>query len=92
VQRFDIGMTKAENRAAAKAWHQERLQKMREEAHAQAVAADLEELRRLRHYLIFDKKAGVRAEDLIDAIDDYAGRLTGDRRTLHGRRHSIGGS
>ena len=68
------------------------LQKMREEAHAQAVAADLAELRRLRHYLIFDKKAGVRAEDLIDAIDDYAGRLTGDRRTLHGRRHSIGGS
>jgi hypothetical protein len=45
-------MTKAENRAAAKAYHQERMQKHREEARAAAVAADLEELRKLRHYLI----------------------------------------
>jgi hypothetical protein len=83
-------MTKAENRAAAKAWHQERLQKMRDKMRAQAVAADLEEMRRLRHYLIFEKKAGVPAEHLIDAIDDYAGQLTGDRRALHAPRHSIG--
>jgi hypothetical protein len=52
-------MTKAENRAAAKAYHRERMQRHREEAHAIAVAADLEELRRIRHYLIIAKKAGV---------------------------------
>jgi len=51
-------MTKAENRAAAKADHQERMQRHREEAHALAVAEDLEQLRRIRHYLIFNKKAG----------------------------------
>jgi hypothetical protein len=41
-------MTKAENRAAAKAWHQEWDRQRREAAHADAVQADLEELRRLR--------------------------------------------
>jgi hypothetical protein len=48
-------MTKTENRAAGKSWHQDRLRKMRGEAHALAVAADLEELRRLRHHLTFRK-------------------------------------
>jgi hypothetical protein len=28
--------------------------------------------------------------DLIDAIDDYVGKLTGDRRALHAQNHSIG--
>jgi hypothetical protein len=83
-------MTKAENRAAAKAYHQEREQKRREEWHTQAVAADLEELRRLRHYLIFNKKAGVPHHDLTKAIDDYVEKLTGDRTALHAPRHSIG--
>jgi hypothetical protein len=83
-------MTKAENRAAAKAFHQEREQKRREEWRAQAVAADLEELRRIRHYLVFHTKAHVPARELLDAIDDYVGKLTGDRRTLHDQNHSIG--
>jgi hypothetical protein len=83
-------MTKTENRAAAKAYQQEKERKWREEAHAQAVAAGLEELRKLRHYLIFNAKARVPKEDLINAIDDHAETLTGDRRTLHGRNHSIG--
>jgi hypothetical protein len=83
-------MTKAENRAAAKAFHQEREQKRREEARAMAVAADLEQLRILRDYLIFHAKAKVPTRALIDAIDDHAERLTGDRRTLHGHSHSIG--
>ena len=51
-------MTKAENRAAAKAYHQEQEQKRREAARADAVKADLSELKKLRHYLIFGKKAG----------------------------------
>jgi uncharacterized membrane protein len=83
-------MTKAENRAAAKAYHRERMQRHREEAHAIAVAADLEELRRIRHYLIFHTKGREPARELLDAIDDYVEKLTGDRRTLHGHNHSIG--
>jgi hypothetical protein len=83
-------MTKTENRAAARAYHQERMQGHREEAHAIAVAADLEEFRRVRHYLVFGKKAGVPHHDLTKAIDDYVEKLTGDRRTLHAPNHSIG--
>jgi hypothetical protein len=83
-------MTKAENRAAAKAYHQERMQRYREEAHAQAVATDPEQLRILRDYLIFKRKVLIPYDDLTKAIDDYVEKLTGDRRTLHGQNHSIG--
>jgi len=83
-------MTKTENRAAAKAFRQQRDQARHKERQTQAIAADLEELRRLRHYLIFKKKAGVPHYDLTKAIDDYVERLTRDRRTLHGQNHSIG--
>jgi hypothetical protein len=44
-------MTKAANRAAAKAYQEEKGRKCREEAHAAAVAADLEQLAVLRKYL-----------------------------------------
>jgi hypothetical protein len=83
-------MTKTENRAAAKAYQQERMQKHREEAHALAVAADLEQLRILRDYLIFRTKARAPVRELLDAIDDYVAKLTGDRRALHAPNHSIG--
>jgi methylmalonyl-CoA mutase N-terminal domain/subunit len=83
-------MTKVENRAAAKAYQQEKLQRWREEAHAQAVAADLEELRRIRDHLIFRKKAGVPHLELTAAIDDYVEQLTGDRTKLHAPHQSIG--
>lgn len=83
-------MTKTENRAAAKAYHQERIRKHQEEAHALAVAADIEELRRLRRYLISNAKVRIPYEDLTKAIDDYVEKLTGDRTTLHAPRHSIG--
>jgi hypothetical protein len=85
-------MTKAENRAAAKAYQEEKQRKWREEAHAAAVAVDLEHLAALRKYLIFDRKVAIPGRDLIDAIDDYAEKLTGDRRALHAQHHSIGGS
>lgn len=83
-------MTKAENRAAARAYHQEQERKRQERAHAEAVAADLAELKVLRRYLIFGARARVPAEALIAAIDDYAEKLTGDRRVLHEPNHSIG--
>ena len=85
-------MTKTENRAAAKAYQEEKQRQWREEARAAAVASDLEQLAALRKYLIFDRKAGVSAESLIEAIDDYVENLTGDRRALHAQHHSIGGS
>jgi hypothetical protein len=82
-------MTKTENRAAARAYQKERMQRHQNEAHALAVAADLEELRRLRNYLIHHAKARVPSQDLISAIDDHAEKLTGDRRALHAAHHSI---
>ncbi len=84
------GMTKTENRAAAKAYRQDKERRWREEARAAAVAADLEEMRKLRDYLIFRAKAQVPARALIDAIDDHAEKLTGDRTALHGHAHSMG--
>ena len=83
-------MTQAENRAAAKAYQEEKQRKWREEAHAAAVAADLEQLAALRKYLLFNRKAGISAESLIEAIDDYVENLTGDRRALHAQHQSIG--
>jgi len=83
-------MTKAENRAAAKAFDEDRERKRREEWRAQAVAADLDQLDKLRRYLIFDTKAREPARELIDAIDNYVEKLTGDRRTLHAQNRSIG--
>ena len=84
-------MTKAENRAAAKAWHEERERQRREAARADAVKADLTELGRLRHYLIFGRKClDPLREPLMIAIDDYVEAVTGDRTTLHAKASSIG--
>jgi hypothetical protein len=54
------------------------------------VAEDLEQLRVLRHYLIFKRRVHIPYDDLSKAIDDYVEKLTGDRRTLHAQSHSIG--
>ncbi|UPT88719.1 hypothetical protein HAP41_0000006475 [Bradyrhizobium barranii subsp. apii] len=83
-------MTKAENRAAAKAYHQERMRQRAEEARAEAVKADLAELDRLRKYLISGKNAGEPADELVSAIDDYVEKLTGNRTTLHTHNHRGG--
>ncbi|UQD69338.1 hypothetical protein JEY40_25335 [Bradyrhizobium japonicum] len=84
-------MTKAENRAAARAYHQERMRQRDEEARARDVAADLTELGRLRHYLIFGRKDHrADREKLISAIDDYVDEMTGDRTALHAQNHKCG--
>ena len=84
-------MTKAENRAAPRAWHQERMRQRAEEVRAEAVAADLAELGRLRHYLIFGRKdRRADREKLMSAIDDYVGEMTGDRTALHAKNHKCG--
>jgi hypothetical protein len=85
-------MTKAENRAAAKAWHQERMRKLDEEAEAERVKADLAELDRLRRYLIFGTQArrGGNREKRMNAIDDYVEEMTGDRTKLHAKNHKCG--
>jgi hypothetical protein len=84
-------MTKAENRAAARAYQQEKMRKLGEAIEAERVKADLEQLQKLRDYLIFKSRTGVPGRPLIDAIDDYVEKLTGDRRSLHAQNHSIGG-
>ena len=84
-------MTKAENRAAAKAWREYRDHQRRETDRAADIAADPAELGRLRRYLIFDLRApGADAEKLRSAIDDYVEELTGDRTKLHAGSSSIG--
>jgi hypothetical protein len=35
--------------------------------------------------------APLAGRQLIDAIDDYVEKLTGDRRSLHAQNHGIGG-
>lgn len=83
-------MTKAENRAAAKAYHQERMRKLNDEARAADIVADLAELDRLRRYLIFGRRShGADAEKLRSAIDDYVEQLTGDRTALHAKPSGI---
>ncbi|MFK4522161.1 hypothetical protein ABIF90_000142 [Bradyrhizobium japonicum] len=84
-------MTKAENRAAAKAYHEERMRQRAEEVRAEAVKADLAELGRLRHYLIFGRKDHrADREKLMKAIDDYVEEMTGDRTKLHVKNHKCG--
>lgn len=71
-------MTKAENRAAARAY-QELIHKLDEEAEAERVQADLTALDRLRRYLIFGRQArrGRDREKLVKIIDDYVEEMTG---------------
>ena len=84
-------MTKAENRAAAKAWREYREEQRRAAERAADIAADLAELDRLRRYLISGRRAfGPDAEKLRSAIDDYVEALTGDRTRLHAGASSIG--
>lgn len=84
-------MTKAENRAAARAWHRERMRQRAEEVRAEAIAVDLVELGRLRHYLIFGRKDHrADREKLMQAIDDYVQEMTGDRTMLHAQNHKCG--
>jgi hypothetical protein len=81
-------MTKAENRASARAYHQQKLREMAQEIHRARVDADLVELDRLRRYLIFKSESGGPREALLSAIDDYVEALTGDRSELHDQGHS----
>lgn len=83
-------MTKAENRAAAKAWHYERMRQRTEEARAEAIKAELVELDRFRRYLMQIRLGHTRP--MIDAIDDYAEQITGDRTALHAKPSGIGPS
>ena len=84
-------MTKAENRAAARAYQREKTRDLDESIRVERVKADLAELARLRKYLLSSRLNPLAARQLIDAIDDYVEKLTGDRRSLHAQNHSIGG-
>jgi hypothetical protein len=84
-------MTKTENRAAARAYAAEKQRRFEEERERAGRAADLEALRVIRHYLLFEAKTrGFAHERLKGAIDDYAEEITGDRTALHAKPASIG--
>jgi hypothetical protein len=84
-------MTKAENRAAARAYAAEKRRQYEEDRERAGRATDLEALRILRDYLIFKaKNRGEAYSRLKIAIDDYAEELTGDRTALHAKSASIG--
>jgi hypothetical protein len=83
-------MTKAENKAAARAYRQQKMREMAQQVHQERVNADLVELDRLRRYLIFKSESGGPREALPSAIDDYVEALTGDRRALHSESSGIG--
>lgn len=83
-------MTKKMNRIAAKQWADYRREQEQIAADARRLEADLEALRKLRDYLIWNG-LGEPARILIAAIDDYAGHLTGSRETLRSKdaRHIV---
>jgi hypothetical protein len=83
-------MTKAENRAAAKAYRLQKLKEMADHIRAEQIEADLVELGKLRRYLISGSQTRVSREPLLTAIDDYVEALTGDRCKLQARNHSAG--
>jgi hypothetical protein len=85
-------MTKTENRAAARAYAAEKERRFQEERDRAGREADMEALRVIRHYLIFEAKTreGDARNRLISAIDDYAGEITGDHTALHAKPASIG--
>lgn len=74
-------MTKKMNRIAAKQWADYRREQEQKTAATKRLEIDLEALRKLRDYLIWNGR-GEPAQTLIAAIDDYAGHLTGNRETL----------
>lgn len=83
-------MTQKENRAAARAFHAEKETGRREQMRQDAIKADLEKVDALRSYLIKGSRFRAEASDLIEAIDDFAEKLTGDRTALHAKMASIG--
>lgn len=84
-------MTKAENRAAARAYAAQKERRFREDQERAGRAADPEALRVIRDYLIFKAKTRGDAHELLSvAIDDYAGEITGDRTALHAKPANIG--
>lgn len=74
-------MTKKMNRLASQQWAEEQDRKDREEADAKRLAGDLEALRKIRDHLLHNWR-GEPTQALVDAVDDYAGFLTGNREAL----------
>lgn len=69
------------NRLASQQWADERDRKDREEADAKRLDGDLEALRKFRDHLLHNWR-GEPTQTIVDAVDDYAGFLTGNREAL----------
>jgi hypothetical protein len=75
-------VNKSFNRAQAKAYMQDRLQRERDEAHKKNVRAELEVLGRFRNYMQRERPTNTTLGCLIAAVDAYAEQLTGDMHAL----------
>ena len=74
-------MTKKMNRIAAQGWSNLKRETEQKEAAAKQLAEDMEALRKFRSYLLNNNR-GEATLTLRNAVDDYAGVLTGDRQAL----------
>ena len=74
-------MTKKMNRIASQGWSDLKREKEQKEADAKQIAEDMDTLRKFRDYLLNNNR-GEATLTLRNAVDDYAGFLTGNREAL----------
>lgn len=77
-------MSKTANRAAAKAYQQEKLRRERDEAERARILGMIETIGPFRRFLIQTRAP----EELLTKLDDWVGELTGDRTYLHSKDSS----
>ena len=69
------------NRIASQGWSDLKREKEQKEADAKQIAEDMDTLRKFRDYLLNNNR-GEATLTLRNAVDDYAGFLTGNREAL----------
>jgi hypothetical protein len=75
-------VSKAFNRAQAKAYQDERREREQDEQHKRNVRAELQVLRRFRDYMQRERPTATTLGCLIGAVDAYAEQLTGNPHAL----------
>ena len=78
-------MSKAQSKSYAKEQRRLLLESI-EQSHIQA---NLKVIAEFRHFHIFKRQHPIPRDALQSAIDDYVGKVTGDRTALETRVHSI---
>ena len=73
----------------SKAYAKEQRRLLLESIEQSHIQADLKVIAEFRRFLIFKCQHPIPRDALQSAIDDYVGKLTGDRTALHEKAHSI---